>query len=611
MRNVMNHAESLLDKLRIRVTGLDQLLKRRILIFGSLALAVISLIVLMWGFDKGFILYDGGSYLLRYQDIQPSLTNTWLLEHILVKALIPASLRTIVGLRYIALFLNLFSTMFFAFALTKLTRAINGQRLHPGLLIMLGLSGLTLSYTAMPPELSYNNLSQFFLIAASGSVMLSMSDTGVKANIMVVLAGVLSFLLLLSKIPTGAVYAAIALVVFILSERGPKIKALVYFLSLAFALAAASLVLKPDWEWFLRSLKVMAGSPETNQFIARVNNIGLLIWALAKSIVFAFVVGMLWRLSNSTRLNDKIKIISLCAVIFALTLYFTLMIIAQAQGLYLTFSYIALPVVLSIINVFFKNGSQTLNSAKLSNHANAPYQLIKHAPLLAFLFLSPLIGSLGSFVELDRIGAYYLLPVLAIPVLMTALNGNIVHKAVLLTFMLYLTLMSLWQYIQYPFQHNPLYLHTEEYKGVKYEPVTARYLLTLEQVLKQNGFVREQGIIAERTPGLVYLMGTFQPGGVLFDNSYLSEYFEHLKQEELKLRPVVISHSWAHLNPVEICGELSSRSEFEIGLLETTGIDFAAEYDLKACVKGRYCTTYVYFPRSVHPPSGALTMNNK
>ncbi len=147
--------------------------------------------------------------------------------------------------------------------------------------------------------------------------------------------------------------------------------------------------------------------------------------------------------------------------------------------------------------------------------------------------------------------------------------------------------MGLYHYVQHPFVIRPLYHQSETYKGIKYDPESAVFFKRTENALNKHGFNKKQGLVVAYTaPGLVYLMDTFQPGGVLWKEERQGEYFRRLKKSPLKLKPAVIS---LYGVPDE---------KFISGFNDATGLDFERDYWLSDEYKSyyRFSTAYVYFP---------------
>jgi len=139
----------------------------------ALCAILASLVILAWGFNKAFDFTDAGYYLLRYQDKQPIEYGGHMYEHILVRAVLPANLRNVTPLRIISVVLNLLSSLLFAFALAKMLKKWTQRKGSFAFVFFMVFAGFVFSYAGSPSELSYNSLTQFFLI--SGAALLIMA----------------------------------------------------------------------------------------------------------------------------------------------------------------------------------------------------------------------------------------------------------------------------------------------------------------------------------------------------------------------------------------------------------------------------------------------------
>lgn len=553
--------------------------------------------MLIWGFDKGFVLYDGGSNLLRYQYIQPSQTNSWFLEHLLVKAIIPQSLRTIVALRYIALMLNIVSSLLFGFALSRLASLINGKSLNKILLMLMMLAGLTLSYTVLPPELSYNNLSQFFLVSSTALLILAVTQHGVWSSVFAAAAGLATVFLGVTKIPTGLIFGMTALPVLIFFESGLKGRSLSYLVTLLVAFVTVSMIVRPDFNWFVENFMSMANHPTRNHYSLRVENIASLMFSLLETLGLSLIIVGSWRFAKRHTDKDAFRLVCLCAGVLLLTVYFSTIILSQVYGASIAADFLTMPLFVLLLWRQIKSIAPHGTAIGNNDHLKRTNPLGQFLPLLSLLFVIPYFGAVGAMGDLSRMANFYMITILGLTGLLVDRWHSKVHVSILAVFYVYIVVMSIWHYIQYPFGLHPLYKHTDKYKGVRYEPDEAEYFRKAEAILRENGFSPKQGIIAERTPGLVYLMNTFEPGGVLFDAFYLDDYLENLARDGIAMKPVIISHTWGRPHAVEMSRNKANKSKFVIGLEQTIGVDFYKDYTLTAQCSCDLRTTYFYFPK--------------
>lgn len=287
----------------------------------------------------------------------------------------------------------------------------------------------------------------------------------------------------------------------------------------------------------------------------------------------------------------------MCLAILTATVWVVLKFVSHAYGEQILLSFAMLPILfyvsgLLIDRIALRRIKQAGFEHVIKNNTND-----KRFPVYTLLMLSPIIGSFGCSLPQDWIAVYYLTPIMGLTALLISKRVQNMHIVVLSAFSLYLILMGMFHYIQYPFGLNSLYKQKVVYKGIKYEPDTASYLFKLERVLNDSGFFEEQGMIVERTPGIVYLMGSFQPGGILFDNTYLNYYMNNLGKTELQYKPVIISHTWYRLKSVDVSMSGDRDNPFYLGLSNATGIDFYEDYYLASSVSNSEFYTRIYVPK--------------
>jgi hypothetical protein len=543
-------------------------------------LVVIALGIITWGFDKGFLFSDGGHYVLRYQEIQPIETHTWITEHVLVKAVVPESLRSIKALRYLGFFLNLIGTFLFGLAITKAYREMHTRKINIALLTLVLLSGFVLSYVFLPAELSYNNLSQFFLVGSVTLLILSFLGSNRWSAIFSGLAGIMSAFLMLVKIPAGLAFSLLVLIVILISgKRNLIISFVVCVVSVAGLLVS---IFDLNVSWYFSNISQMLGNSTLNQFKIRAAAPLGLLWELGKSFVVALIVSMSWWFYKNKPQECHGKVISLIALTLTLTVFIVFNMLEHLQGSYISSSFLVMMIFLAGLSVILREWP-FIRSPKQLLQRIMPYRM--YMALFILLLLSPYAGAVGSWIELDVISKYFLVLQLGLIVLILPWTGLARQNYFIAGLSLYVVLVGLWQYIQYPYLIEPLYKQTVYYKGVKYDPATADFLKDVDGILAANGFSPAQGIIAPMSPGLVYLMGSYQPGGILWSEEYSDEYLENLSRTRLCRKPVIILQS-DNMN-------IAFSSKFK----KVTGIDFVNDYKL---VGNCYCPSwisFIYFPK--------------
>lgn len=552
---------------------------RTVVLLIAIILIVTSVIVLAWGFDKGFLLTDGGHYVLRYQDKQPSETSTWILEHLLVKAIVPSDMRDIVSLRYIGLIINLLSSAFFGFALSVTYRRIHRRSINLIFLVLIALAGLVVSYPGMPAELSYNSLSQFFILLAAALVVLSTLFHGGKSLVLAGLAGFAGAFLTLVKIPAGMAFLCLALIVLFIA--GKKTSALVFLGLLMLTVIVIMQWLDLDLNWFQNNLRQMVGNPQKNHFLVRITAPLVFAWTWVQAMIFAGLIAFTWKKFQDPEARQGIRTSALIIFTLCLTVWMGYHVLRHAFGYSITSDFLVSGVLIICFALMFRSGSIKKSFPCLLKKFKQKRSFVA---VFVLLLLVPLAGAIGSWVELNLISKYYLISILGLLALLLPWFGKIRCNLLLAGLSLYLVFMGLWQYVYYPFGLKPLFRQTEYFREIRFEPEMAEFLRHTEKVLSDNGFIEQQGIIAPLSPGLVYLMGSHQPGGIIWSENYLDDYFDNLRKTHLQMLPVIISQS----------GGLED--EFIEGFNRSTGLDFNRDYWLADSSPSCAGVTNIFFP---------------
>ena len=552
-----------------------------------IALAVITLAIMIWGFDKGFDFTDGGCYVLRYQQNQPSEPSGYWYEHILVKAIVPSSLRTIKSLRYIGLLLNLLSTFLFALAILITHKKMHGHRISFSLLLLLMLPPIVLSAAGLPGALSYNTLNQFFLITSTALLVFCISYGGVPSLILAALAAGVSSMLYLVKLPTGILMSLFASLLLLFSGTDRWRRLLIFLSSSLAFMFLWSIIFKPNF-----MLKYY--DAYTNNYLnGSIHNPTSLLMSLKDAVLmvlftlgYATLISTMFLLGHLKRDNKVQQIVLWCIGLLLLTVYVSLNLINHILGYGVLSNLFLMVIFFLVFAVILQHYSLRGNIVDCIAEYK-PYK--RYLPLLLLLIVVPYIGAFGSFVSLDAISKYYFVSFMGAIALLFPLLRVKHTKLVVICFSFYLSLIGLYHYVEFPFGYGPLYKQTVEYKGIKYQPERAHFLKLTEEILTKHGFNKDQGLIVAFTqPGIVYLMGTYHPGGILWKIRDLSGYFRNLKQSHLKLKPVVMS----------LLGAPSD--DFVAGFNDATGLDFYRDYWVvdPAEFQGVNPSPYMYFPYS-------------
>lgn len=560
----------------------------------SIAIAVFvtaSLAIVIWGFDKGFSISDGGFYVLRYQQNQANGPCDFAYDHILVKAIIPPAWRTIKSLRYIRFGLALLSTLLFSLAIAKLYRKVHGASISRSMLLLVMLAAVVVSFTGMPVELSYNTLTQFFLISSTAFIVLSLTYEGVFSITMAALAGFACSALYLTKLPSGLAMTLFSVFVLLISGSSRWRRTIMFLGAGCVSLFAFNYILDPGFvtQYYCAFLnRGGAGTIHNSSlFLKSILDAALMF---LKTVAVAIPIIVAFWMANLKRKHKVLQSVYWSIGLFISSLYLFAQITDHLLGFYVLSQFFLMAICLMIVAWILQACKFQSSEVDLNNSLKIMRPLL---PFLLLLLAVPYIGALGSAIPLDRISKFYYVTFMGlIVVLMPILKHK--HTSLMITcFSLYLVFIGMYHYVQYPFGFGPLYTQTETYKGIKYDPESFKFYTQTDIILKKHGFKKTQGLlVAYASPGLVYLMDSFQPGGVLWKEERQEEYFRRLKKSPLKFQPVLISLS-------------SEPSEkFVTGFNTATGLDFERDYRLLDKYKSYdgFSTAHVYFPISTEMP---------
>jgi hypothetical protein len=545
---------------------------------------IASLLVLIWGFDKAFDFTDAGYYLLRYQDNQPLEFGGHMYEHVLVRAVLPANMRKVIPLRFIGLLINLLSSVCLSLAITNVLKRWKGLSHGFPFVFLMVFSGLVFSYAGSPSELSYNSLNQFFLISGSAWLVLAVGGGEKYKLLYAAAAGAMLSVCVLVKLPTGLGAAAIGSVMILLSDKKRGWALLIFWMAGAAVLGAVALLLKPSFITYYANYY---------QYLSKyiIYDADLLIKSL-KDIVF-ININVLWKASlvilcarfAQIARKPTLKVLLYYAAICIAGIFVILRTAHHMQGqmlmsdFILFFGYVLCGYA---IFIYRSKSPPTISGCICYIKDNLGYLTI----VIMLVFL-PYLGALGSSNPLNWGAKFYYASLMGGVAMIAMLSLSTKAQKLTLLLAVYLSVAGLFQYVQHPYRSQPLYLHNNNFRGIKYDYHKWAFLHQTETILNRYGFRAEQGMIAVyKNPGLAYLFGSFQPGSVLWSKETEDLYFAILDKSKVEMMPVILS----------IGQELSV--EFSAKLNAAMKIDFYRDYHLTA--KYPYyepgISVFVYFP---------------
>ncbi|MDD2228675.1 MAG: hypothetical protein PHY48_04605 [Candidatus Cloacimonetes bacterium] len=550
----------------------------------ALSIIIVSLIIIAWGFNKAFDFTDAGYYLLRYQDKQPLEYGGHMYEHVLVRAVFPANLRTVIPLRIIGLVLNLLSSLLFAFSLSKMLKKWAKGKNSFSFVFFLVFAGFVFSYSGSPSELSYNSLNQFFLISGASLLILALQSEPKHKLWFTSAAGATLSFCMLSKLPTGLVVAVLATALLLLSRDRRRLAILVFCLSWAGVLGIVAVTIKPNFisyyaNFYLDLNKyIIYDSSLLKKSIIDIAKLNILVICQALAVNI-----LLWWAQKTPKpvLQVTLRLAALGSVLY----FITERIVDHLQGDMLLSDFLMYFVYLAIFYIAISGRKVSVAAIKgwlayLKEH-------LLSCAIVVFILILPYLGALGTSNPLNWGAKYYYAAIMG-ALALTALLSEIPRiKTLSIVIALYMIAMGMFHYVQYPYHSKPLYTQNIEYKGIKYDYQKWVFLQQTETILKRYGFSPEQGIItAYKCPGLVYLNDSFQPGSVLWSQETEDLYFAILSRNYITAKPVLLS-----------IGKEPSDS-FISKLNTAMKIDFSSDYKLMASYPyyDENSKVYVYFP---------------
>ncbi len=551
----------------------------------GILLVIFALAILIWGFDKAFDFSDAGYYVLRYQDAQPVEFGGHMYEHILLRSVLPASLRSLIPLRFLGLLLNLLASTYLAFSLTKVLnrqRAIRGSFPH---IFMAVFAGLITSYAGSPSELSYNSLNQFLLTLFAASLLLATSGSDKHRTLFATLSAIPLAIILAVKLPTALGGLIVGIVVLICSGTHRWRNLLAFWFAWLITAVLLNNLIQPGFlDYYTNFYRYLSRFMiyDADLLLKSIRDI-FTVNLLAMLQAFAVVLFIwIYRIISP----KSLKILSTLSAL-GIALYITVGGVYRhlrgemlLSGFVLFWVYVIIGYL--ILDIAHK-GQLRLSPIMRFIRSNVANLL-----LIAMLLYLPYLGALGSSNPLNWGAKYYYSLLLGGLCLLMGLFYPPKASRYTAFIALYLLFFGVFQYVQHPYRSQPLYLQNNEFRGVKYDFAKWSFLTQTENILARYGFTPPQGIIAVyKHPGLVYALGSHEPGTVLWSQEAEDLYFAILAKSKTPQKPVLLSFG-KDLNP-----------DFTRKLERSLNIDFPADYHLVASYPSylQGDKVYVYFPR--------------
>lgn len=547
-------------------------------------LMIIACLIVFWGLNKGFDITDGGCSVLRYQTIQPSEPCDYWYDHIFVKAIVPESLRSIMALRLLGFSINIAIALLFSMAIARYYRLLYGKYPSYAITCLCGLSGFINSYPGMPPDLSYNSLNQALLLGGTATFLLAQSAKLKRKQLLYLITGLIAGLTIAVKLPSALGFIIVTIVVIRWIEPLPNRMLLVFIGGVAVASVLLNCFVSPNFiNIYSRAIQDVLHSNS----IHNVHLFGRRFLDLAGTILFSSVYGCflgasLWVYRHA---RDPLKKNGALLSLLFLTVSF---LVYQSINSWFGSIIKSHFYVIWIFSLLIYEILSSRNDYKEHKGVGtATWMSKEQAPVLILLFSIPYIGAVVSAVDWDFISKYYFITYTGLLMILSHSWGRKKQALLLIAIMIYTIVVNLYVYVQHPFGHGPLYRQTIEYQGIFIDAERAKFFRDVKMIFLKNQIDPQDGIIvAYSSPGLAYILGGYEPGGILWKEKQQSNYFDNLKRLKLTTKPAIIS----------LTHELSD--DFIEQFNQSTDTDFWNQYKLagSCCSIDGFNTARVYCP---------------
>jgi hypothetical protein len=500
----------------------------------SIVFAYISYL-LLWGLNKGFDITDEGFYLLLYQDNQEAFYSTTFFYNIIKYSLGHFFTLNILTLRIIRLVFMLITSFIISRYLVMLTVTNKNERSFLNIaFFLLSFIGLSSGYTFGPASLSYNHISVFFLFI---SFVLSAfaAEPGSKpyvAIIFMLIAGICTSFVFFTKFSSFFIFLFLQFLFLFISLTRERRYLLVFFVfglvsgfGYYFIFAGNIGTFYPD---FLKSIQLLQSSGYESSSIY----LKLLRDFLRFILICGFssiVVGLYFLAGRypKTGKNDVIsKIILFIGFIIVTFIFYKTGLIAYS-GKYLYLFFIAFGIAL----IHGRNSQMKLSK-------NRMYGLV-------LFFAIPFIASFGSnngilINSIFGIG-------LVLPFIWLLLKERSRELYVIIISIIITTTLDIHiNYINNPYRINKLTEQTEKLYFLKdnadlmTDKKTWDLIYQLNESLKDFDLTTTPIIGIYKMPGVIYLLGGYSPGYILWNESQKDIFFLALKRTSMDITNSIV-----------------------------------------------------------------------
>ena len=547
---------------------------------------LLEILILTYSMNRGFDITDEGYYLLSYQNNYQGGTEL-IKSHEIVTLMSRGNGPDIIEARLMRLTLSLISGIIFALCFFYLLKRLDKEKNSKGdffTILLITLTGILGSYSINPQAISYNSLTLILSVLITSILLLFMELTLNRGSrflrvLVLIPAGLLLGTMFFVKF-TSAIALFVTASVFVVAVNIKSIReSLLFIAALALSLIGSMVIyamINVELKNFISGIfNIAVGLVDTQSpsntrgLLFQALIIGSTLVKLAAALIIGSGLGFIYlrfqKLKDSL-MDKKKKLSRLINAGFILFSFLFIFSVFYAEVL--DFNNFSLQIFIIVITFFLVLAGESFQFRDFISN--------QKAILLMLFILVPFSISFGTDVPYMRHLLFSLMFIFCIPFLFyNSYHSNIfswlfISLSILATIFIfnnnYLNPYRMSRIDKYNVSINNNPVITEK---VKFKPDEANDLEKIAGILVQHGYKRGDNLIAAyRIPGLVYLLGGTQPGGMLWGQQVEGLFLKNLgqySQESLK-KTIIITRK-----PL---------NEAFINFLGEKGINFPSDYEV-------------------------------
>jgi len=515
-----------------------------------LILVSVELLTVLHSLNRGFDITDEGYYLLTYQNNYHG--GAELIKcHEIIKLLTFGNEPDIIEARLLRLVLTLFSGIFFSLCFFHLMKRLNpgfSKNFNVATFIIISVTGILGSYSINPQAISYNSLTLILSVIITALLLLFMEFTLnersaiLKGGVLVIIGILLGTLFFVKFTSAIALFVTTCIFIALLHKRFFKrtlLHCLIVLGSTIFTLSVYGLTNENLRKFIFDIFNIAVGlvdsqSPSNTRGIFYQ---ALIIGSTLLKLIASMIIGAglclvylrLKEYKNLLKSGGKTSawIVNLVFLLFSLIFIFSVFYIEV-----LDFNNFSLQIFI-IVLTFFLTWSTELSRYK---------EFVENGKVtvLILFILVPLSISFGTDVPYMRHLLISLIFIFSIPFLFFNVNYTRVFGWLFISLSFLAAVFVFNNNYLNPYRMARIGNYTVSIEQnpvinerIKFQPKEAEELLALADILVKHGYKRGDNLIAAyRIPGLVYLLGGTQPGGMLWGEQVEGLYLRNLSQEK-------------------------------------------------------------------------------